>query len=218
MFEPIYFVDLHGTLVTRSLNSDAVAGLASVLRIKPERVRQLAETFQQDYDLGHLSLSEMWFRVVASARGAEALTTADERGRAEACATIVIDNIRPLPRTNDLLVELRRRGRVVLVTNTGRETLQRARDVLYWGGEILASCMMRVTKPDPRFYQSVLVWLGTEYHRTPVPMLAQVASQAYWIDDSTKNVDAARAFGFHAIWASSPLVALDQIGALQRES
>lgn len=96
-----------------------------------------------------------------------------------------------IPGTVDVLADLRAAGvRLVALSNWSAETFPTARDrfeFLAWFEGIVISGEVGVTKPDPRIFEHLIERFEIE------------PAAALFIDDSSPNVDAARAFGFRAI-------------------
>jgi 2-haloacid dehalogenase len=98
--------------------------------------------------------------------------------------------------TVEILADVRAAGyRVAALSNWSAETypLMRQRfDFLGWFDRIVLSGDERCIKPDPQIYRILL------------DRLAQPAHECLFIDDSEKNVVAARQMGIHAIHFHSP--------------
>lgn len=96
-----------------------------------------------------------------------------------------------IPGTVDVLADLRAAGvRLVALSNWSAETFPVARtrfDFLAWFEGIVISGDVGVNKPDPRIFEH----LAEQFSIEP--------TAALYIDDSSANVDAATALGFHAI-------------------
>ena len=115
-----------------------------------------------------------------------------------------------IPGVVDVLAELRAAGvRLVALSNWSAETFPIAReqfDFLSWFEGIVISGEVGVNKPDQRIFEYVVERFG----------IAPAA--ALFIDDSSANVDAATALGFHAIQFTDPTtlrVELVRFGLLQ---
>ena len=102
----------------------------------------------------------------------------------------------PIQGTVDILSELRSRGvPVYALSNWSSETFpaaQRRFDFLSWFDGMLLSGKVRLVKPDPRIFQLFL-----ETH-------AVDPAQAIYIDDLTRNVEAANSVGMHGIRFTDP--------------
>jgi|SRR5687768_12009768 2-haloacid dehalogenase len=96
-----------------------------------------------------------------------------------------------IPGTVDVLADLRAANvRLIALSNWSAETFPFARerfDFLAWFEGIMISGDVGVNKPDPRIFDHLVEQFGIE----PAATL--------FIDDSSANVDAAKALGFHAI-------------------
>jgi 2-haloacid dehalogenase len=96
-----------------------------------------------------------------------------------------------IPGTVDVLADLRAAGvRLIALSNWSAETFPVARkrfDFLAWFEGIVISGDVGVNKPDPRIFDHITEQFGIE------------PSAAVFIDDSSANVDAAKALGFRAI-------------------
>jgi 2-haloacid dehalogenase len=105
-----------------------------------------------------------------------------------------------------ILLELRDRGlRLCALTNWSYETFPVARrrfDFIDWFEDIVISGEVKLAKPDPRIFE-----LARQRCRlTP-------ASTVY-IDDASRNVEAARALGFHALHFQNPARLRAELAAL----
>jgi 2-haloacid dehalogenase len=98
--------------------------------------------------------------------------------------------------TVDILRALKEAGYPLYgLSNWSAETFARIRDdypFLRWLDDIVLSGEERVTKPDPAIFQILLRRAGRR------------AEQCLFIDDSTTNVAAADALGFHTVRFQSP--------------
>ena len=96
-----------------------------------------------------------------------------------------------IPGTVDVLADLRAAGvRLIALSNWSAETFPFARerfDFLAWFEEIVISGDVGVNKPDRRIFDHLAGQFGIE----PAATL--------FVDDSSANVDAAKALGFRAI-------------------
>ena len=96
-----------------------------------------------------------------------------------------------IPGTVDVLADLRGAGaRLIALSNWSAETFPVARerfDFLAWFEGIVISGDVGVNKPDPRIFDHITEQFGIE------------PAAAVFIDDSSANVDAAKALGFRAI-------------------
>ena len=120
-----------------------------------------------------------------------------EKGRQQGCAfevQAVLDSwmrsLRPRHRTLDLIRRLKKMGyHVYFLSNISEDALDFLRHKEFWtlfeGG--IASCDVKINKPDPRIYQALL----EDYHLKP--------SETIFIDDRTENVHAAYNLGITAI-------------------
>lgn len=101
-----------------------------------------------------------------------------------------------------ILEELKARGlRLYALTNWSYETFPIARrrfDFLDWFQDIVVSGEVKLAKPDPRIF---------DLARTRCQL---APASTIYIDDAPRNVDAARALGFHALHFQEP-------GRLRRE-
>ena len=99
-------------------------------------------------------------------------------------------SLRPRHRTLDLIRRLKKMGyHVYFLSNISEDALDFLRHKEFWtlfeGG--IASCDVKINKPDPRIYQALL----EDYHLKP--------SETIFIDDRTENVHAAYNLGITAI-------------------
>jgi len=105
-----------------------------------------------------------------------------------------------------ILEELKARGlRLYALTNWSYETFPIARrrfDFLDWFQDIVVSGEVKLAKPDPRIF---------DLTRTRCQLAP--ASTVY-IDDAPRNVDAARALGFHALHFQEPARLRRELAAL----
>lgn len=120
-----------------------------------------------------------------------------EKGRQQGCAfevQAVLDSwmrsLRPRHRTLELIRRLKKMGyHVYFLSNIPEDALDFLRHKEFWtlfeGG--IASCDVKINKPDSRIYQALL----TDYHLKP--------SETIFIDDHTENVQAAYNLGITAI-------------------
>lgn len=96
-----------------------------------------------------------------------------------------------VPGTVDVLADLRAESvRLVALSNWSAETFPFARerfDFLAWFEGIVISADVGVNKPDPRIFDHLAEQFGID------------PAAALFIDDSSANVDAAKALGFRAI-------------------
>jgi len=101
-----------------------------------------------------------------------------------------------IPGTVHVLAELRAAGvRLVALSNWSAEMFPIARqrfDFLAWFEGIVISGDVGVNKPDRRIFELLMDRFGIE------------PAAALFIDDSSANVDAATALGFHAIQFTDP--------------
>ncbi len=102
----------------------------------------------------------------------------------------------PIAGTVDILAELRdREVPIYALSNWSAETFpvaQRRFNFLQWFRGILLSAEVRLVKPDPRIFKCFC----EKFDLCP--------EQIIYIDDLPHNVDAARAFGMHAIRFRDP--------------
>ena len=101
-----------------------------------------------------------------------------------------------IPETVEILADLRaRHHRLVALTNWSAETFPVARrrfEFLDWFEDIVVSGEVKLAKPDPRIFR-----LALERNRlSPATTL--------FIDDSPRNVEAARALGVTAVQYETP--------------
>ncbi len=93
--------------------------------------------------------------------------------------------------TVEILAQLKRMGYPLhALSNWPAEKFQYARaqfEFLNWFDSIVVSGEVKLIKPDPRIFQTLLERLGCR------------ADECIFIDDNATNVQAARALGFHAI-------------------
>jgi len=115
-----------------------------------------------------------------------------------------------IPGTVHVLAELRAAGvRLVALSNWSAEMFPIARerfDFLAWFEGIVISGDVGVNKPDRRIFEFLIDQFGIE------------PAAALFIDDSSANVDAATALGFHAIQFTDPTalrVELVRLGLLR---
>ena len=115
-----------------------------------------------------------------------------------------------IPGTVHVLAELRAAGvRLVALSNWSAEMFPIARerfDFLAWFEGIVISGDVGVNKPDRRIFELLMDRFGIE------------PAAALFIDDSSANVDAATALGFHAIQFTDPTalrVELVRLGLLR---
>jgi len=115
-----------------------------------------------------------------------------------------------IPGTVHVLAELRAAGvRLVALSNWSAEMFPSARerfDFLAWFEGIVISGDVGVNKPDRRIFELLMDRFGIE------------PAAALFIDDSSANVDAATALGFHAIQFTDPTalrVELVRLGLLR---
>ena len=96
-----------------------------------------------------------------------------------------------IPGTVDVLADLRAAGvRLIALSNWSAETFPVARerfDFLAWFEGIVISGDVGMNKPDRRIFEHLIEQFGIE------------PAAALFIDDSSANVDAAKALGFQAI-------------------
>jgi 2-haloacid dehalogenase len=96
-----------------------------------------------------------------------------------------------MPDTVELLEQLRARGhRLVALTNWSAETFPIARSrygFLQWFEDIVVSGEVQLAKPDPEIYRLAIARNRLRAERT------------LFIDDSLRNVEAAREVGLHAV-------------------
>ncbi len=88
----------------------------------------------------------------------------------------------------ELVEALSRHYRLVLLSNVDRDYWQVVRAMqpeLEHFEHLLVSCDLGVAKPEPETYRRVCELTGTEPH------------QCFFVDDTARNVEAARALGFH---------------------
>lgn len=102
-----------------------------------------------------------------------------------------------IPGTVKILSDLRDAGYYLCaLTNWSAETYPLVTDrfeFLNWFDEVIVSGREKIAKPDPAIYKLLLERINRE------------AQQCLFIDDSEKNVTAAKQLGFQAIHYSSPI-------------
>jgi 2-haloacid dehalogenase len=112
----------------------------------------------------------------------------------------------PIAGTVSILAELKEAGcELHALTNWSAEKFPIARErytFLDWFATILVSGEARLIKPDPRIFQLLLERVG------------RAADACIYIDDSLKNVGAAEALGFEAIYFQSPEQLRDELVGL----
>ena len=105
-----------------------------------------------------------------------------------------------------ILEELKARGlRLYALTNWSYETFPIARrrfDFLDWFQDIVVSGEVKLAKPDPRIFDLAC----TRCQLAP--------GSTVYIDDAPRNVDAARALGFHALHFQEPARLRRELAAL----
>jgi 2-haloacid dehalogenase len=101
----------------------------------------------------------------------------------------------PLTDTLAILEELRGTGiPLYAITNWSQHTFPHALELypfLHWFEDIVVSGREGVIKPDPAIFRVLLARSGLQ------------ADRAVFVDDSLKNVEAARRLGFHALHFSN---------------
>ncbi|MFN0119852.1 MAG: HAD family hydrolase [Blastocatellia bacterium] len=113
----------------------------------------------------------------------------------------------PIEGTVEIFRELRAAGyQIAALSNWSAETWALTRP-LYpffdWFEEMVISGHEGVIKPNPRIYQILLQRIGRRAH------------ECVFIDDSMKNIGAARAMGFRTIQFRSPEQARRELNAMQ---
>jgi 2-haloacid dehalogenase len=102
----------------------------------------------------------------------------------------------PIPESITILDELRRAGRrLYALTNWSAEKFPVARqrfDFLQWFDHIVVSGEIGLRKPHPEIFHHLLERIGAPAPRT------------FFVDDSQRNVDAARALGLDAVLFTTP--------------
>ena len=102
----------------------------------------------------------------------------------------------PISGTVEILAELRQRGTpLYALSNWSAETFpcaQRRFEFLGWFRDIAISGALKLSKPDPRFYQHLL----NKHALTP--------QQTIFIDDAPHNIAAASALSLHALHFTTP--------------
>ena len=105
-----------------------------------------------------------------------------------------------------ILDELKARGlRLYALTNWSYETFPIARrrfDFLNWFQDIVVSGEVKLAKPDPRIFDLA----RTRCRLAP--------GSTVYVDDALRNVDAARALGFHALHFQEPARLRRELAAL----
>ncbi len=105
-----------------------------------------------------------------------------------------------------ILEELKARGlRLYALTNWSYETFPIARrrfDFLDWFQDIVVSGEVKLAKPDPRIF---------DLARTRCQL---APGSTVYIDDAPRNVDAARALGFHSLHFQEPARLRRELAAL----
>lgn len=101
-----------------------------------------------------------------------------------------------IPESVEILAELRSRGyRLYALTNWSAETFPIARqrfEFLKWFEDVVVSGEVGLAKPDPRIFELTIERCRLE------------PAQTLFIDDSLRNVEAAREAGLHALHFLSP--------------
>jgi len=104
--------------------------------------------------------------------------------------------LEPLPDIEPLVRRLKRRCRLVVLSNTNRTHAEvwmaMYRDILNHFEKIFVSHEIRARKPEPESFTMVLDYLGLE------------PARVLFIDDLEVNVEAARTLGIRGVVASNP--------------
>jgi 2-haloacid dehalogenase len=112
----------------------------------------------------------------------------------------------PIQGTVDILERLDAKGTpLYALTNWSAETFPAGRRRFPFLGRfrhITVSGELKLVKPDPAIYRHVLAAAGKK------------AEECVFIDDSPKNVAAARELGFHAIHFTGPAPLAAELGRL----
>ncbi len=102
----------------------------------------------------------------------------------------------PIPGMAELVEDLSRHYRLVLLSNVDRDYWRVVRTMhpeLEHFESLLVSCDLGRAKPDAEVFQHVCQLTGTEPH------------QCFFVDDTAENVEAARLVGFHGhVFSSVP--------------
>jgi len=103
----------------------------------------------------------------------------------------------PIQSTVELVDELRHRGyRLYALTNWSAETFPVARErypFLAWFEDIVVSGEVMLAKPDRRIFELTIQRCGL------------APASTIYVDDSVRNVEAARALGLHALHFKDPV-------------
>jgi 2-haloacid dehalogenase len=102
----------------------------------------------------------------------------------------------PIHQSVEIVSQLRARGhRLFALTNWSAETFPIARaryPFLSWFEDIVVSGEVKLAKPDPRIFELTIDRTGLD------------PASTVFIDDSSRNVEAARGTGLHAVHFSDP--------------
>ena len=138
---------------------------------------------------GRISHQEFWAERLA------ALGIVDEAGRAAFKARLY-RHWGLIPAMRDLLLELRGRYRLAILSNTSRRNFERyiseRRGLKGIFDVVISSAEEGLAKPEPSFYRLALERLKVE------------PQQALFIDDQRRNTDAAEALGIPSIVFTTP--------------
>jgi putative hydrolase of the HAD superfamily len=177
------FLDIGGVLLTNGWDRVARARAAAQFALDLEELDERHHMTFDTYESGKLSLDEYLTRVVFHR---------DRPFSREAFRAFMFAQSQPLPEMIDLVRALKARHGLTLaaVSNEGRElTLHRIRafGLQTFMDFFIASCFVRVRKPDPDIYRIALD-------------IAQAApADIAYIDDRPMFVEVARGLGLHGI-------------------
>lgn len=178
----------YGMVLTGQQDPESYAALLRITGLQAEQFEPLYWADRNDYDLGHLTGTAFWQKLLHDAGLSQ--DTVEELNQWDA---------RMWTTQNPAMVawqqQLKKRGLLTaILSNMGDSVLASIErefawiknfDVLVW------SFQLGIAKPDPAIYEYVLKLLGTRPEET------------LFLDDRSINIEAARALGFQALQFST---------------
>jgi len=174
--------DLEGVLL-KPIRGNFSSMLGERLGVTEEQVKRILHSPQNAlWDLGEMTDDEFYAFIL------ETLALPPEKKAA--IESFVIDDFRVDPVLLAYIRTLRSRISTALLTNFPAHVHDHFRTAWFIDGafdHIIASCDVKLLKPDPRMYELALQRTGCR------------PEEAVFIDDRAVNVEGARALGMHAV-------------------
>ncbi len=179
-----------GKVLSELPDADAHTGLVTTAGVTDEVFEEHYWAHRHDYDAGTLNAHTYWQKV---AEGAGFDLTPERLAAFHHYDSLMWANLNAA--MLHWATELQAAGiKTAILSNMGEVNLAYMRENFPWLAQfthLTWSCELRTAKPDPAIYQHTLERLGV------------APSEAIFIDDLPRNIDAARALGIDAILFTS---------------